>query len=70
MKHLWWLFRQWLHQHGQHRLCIEDTERYQVGTDFGKEWLVGRDKDGVIVHSVEATVFGGRPIYKTRKVHR
>jgi hypothetical protein len=60
----WWRFRRWRHLRGHHRLCkeVRVVDHYETGP----EYLVGMDDNGQRTY-VDATVFGGRAVYK--KVH-
>lgn len=69
MRYLWNRFRYTLHLRGHHRLCREVTQRFRIGTDFGPEWLVGKDPDTGEEIRLDTTVFGGQPIYETRRGH-
>jgi hypothetical protein len=69
MRHrLWQLVREWLHQHGQHRFCRVVRKRVEIGRDYRERWLVGERDDEPF--KVDATVFGGDPVYGTQEVHR
>jgi hypothetical protein len=65
--------RFWLHRHNIHVLCRRRIVkvRERTGTSFEREWLVGTDPDTGAETRIDATVFGGRPTYRTvnREIH-
>ena len=65
--------RRWLHKQGIHELCRITFEPVIDHYDFGKHYLVGRLNDDGTRDIIDATTFGGTPVYKAgvppREVH-
>jgi len=66
--------RRWLHYHGVHCFCRVDIFEKEVVDhyDYGQQWLVGRDPETGEEIKIDATVFGGQPVYRIHRqvVHR
>ena len=62
-----WRVRKWLHYRaGYHGFCRVKVQARRVidRYDYSERWLVGRGEDGS-EYRVNATTFGGEPVYRT-----
>ncbi len=61
------MLRKKLHDRGIHRFCrvVPVPRRVRVGTDYGPRYFEGTDPKTGETTRIDATTFGGDPIYRT-----